>query len=313
MKAIQLQGQAPPNTVLIDIDTPTPGPGTVLVKIRASAIQPSDLLNAKGGFPYTTFPRICGRDYAGTIVSGPRAGEDVYGTSGFTYAFTKDGFHAEYALVAEDALARKPKNLSFVQAACIGVPFTTAKLVLRKANVKSSDTVLVIGAGGSVGSAVVQVATAIGCRVLTAGRNDKMDVNTTKDVELASVSALTNKNGGVDVVIDTVGSPAITKAGIKILAHGGRIAIIAAPGQVDLTFDMKDLYRHEKSIIGCNSLSYDAHTMALDMAELAPDFESGKLLPPREELWTPINLQEALQVYKMDKKGVEKYVIVMDH
>ncbi|SCU84905.1 LAFA_0D12728g1_1 [Lachancea sp. 'fantastica'] len=312
MKAIQLQGQAPPNVFLIETDIPKPGLGTVLVKIRASAIQPSDLLNAKGGFPYTTFPRICGRDYAGTIVSGPRSGENVYGTSGFTYAFTQDGFHAEYALVAENALARKPTNLSFVQAACIGVPFTTAKLIARKTEVKSSDIVLVIGANGSVGSAVVQLTTALGCRVLTAGRNDNMDVNTDKDPELATVSALTDQHG-VDVVIDTVGIPATTTAAIKNMAHGGKIAIIAAPGDVNLTFDMKDLYRHEKSVIGCNSLSYDAQTLALDMAQLTLDFESGKLQPSRDEVWTTVSLEKAVDVYKFGPKARAKFVIVMDH
>lgn len=63
---------------------------------------------------------------------------------------------SEYCLVHEDALAPKPKSLSFAQAACVGVPFTTAALTLRRANTSSSDTVLVLGAAGSVGSAVVQ-------------------------------------------------------------------------------------------------------------------------------------------------------------
>jgi NADPH2:quinone reductase len=129
MKALRLtrQDAALPILSLDTVPKPALTPGHLLVKVHASAIHPSDILNSKGAFPFATFPRVPGRDYAGTVVGGPLewVGKDVYGTSGNSQAFTEDGAQAEFILVPENAVALKPKNISFAQAACIGVPFTT--------------------------------------------------------------------------------------------------------------------------------------------------------------------------------------------
>lgn len=315
MKAVQLtqaETGAPPVLSIINTVIPTPIPGHFLVKVHASAIQPSDLLNSRGGFPYTTFPRIPGRDFAGTIAAGPRSGEEVYGTSGFTHAFTIDGFHAEFCLVREDAVAPKPSNISFAQAACIGVPFTTAALTIRRAAIKPSDIVLVIGAHGSVGFSVVQLARERGCLVLTAARDDKADICTARDPELKALSTLT-QGRGVDVIIDTVGVPVLMEAAIGKLAHGGRMAFIAAPGDLQLVIDLKSFYRQEKSLVGCNSLSYSAEEMAKEMTAMTAEFEKGTLVPPDEKTWTKIGLDQALDAYaKAGLKGAGKYVIVME-
>jgi NADPH:quinone reductase len=158
MKALYLTREdaaKPPALVLLTRPKPTLIPGHLVIKVHASAIHPSDILNLKGSFGITTFPRIPGRDFAGVVVEGPpsRIGEEVYGTSGFTQAFSVDGAHAELILVPEDAVAPKPKNLSFVQAATVGVPFTTAALILSKAGAKKGESVLVLGASGAVGGA----------------------------------------------------------------------------------------------------------------------------------------------------------------
>lgn len=315
MKALQLtqaEARAPPSLSIIHTAIPTPIPGHLLVKVHASAIQPSDVINSRGGFPYTTFPRIPGRDFAGTVAAGPRRGEEVYGTSGFTHAFTIDGFHAEFCLVREDAVAPKPSNISFAQAACIGVPFTTAALTLRKADVKPSDTVVVIGAGGSVGSSVVQLAREKGCLVLTVARDDKADICTTRDPELKTLSTLT-QGRGVDVVIDTVGIPALMEAAIGKLAHGGRMAFIAAPGNSNLVINLKNFYRQEMSLVGCNSLSYSAEEMAKEMTAMSSEFEKGTLVPADEKIWTKIGLDQAVEAYEEARhKGAAKYVIVME-
>src|ERR1700760_2443652 len=86
-----------------DVSKPSPGPGELLVKIRASFVQPADVLNSKGGFLMTTFPRTIGKDFAGTVVEGSDEwkGKDVYGTSGSTFSFTVDGAQAEFAILKE--------------------------------------------------------------------------------------------------------------------------------------------------------------------------------------------------------------------
>ncbi|KAL7784555.1 hypothetical protein V8C37DRAFT_395628 [Trichoderma ceciliae] len=317
MKAIQLlrdtAGEAP-RLIFTQVPKPTVVPHHVLVKVHASAIHPSDVGNALGQFSYTQYPRVVGRDYAGVIEQGPQelVGQEVYGTSGHAYAFTKDGFQAEYCLVHEDEVALKPKNVSFVQAATLGVPFTTAAQMLERAAIAESDTVLVIGANGAVGSAAVQLARNIGARIIKATRYETDDVNTNKDPELKAVDVLT-KGEGVDVILDTVGSPTLTGNALKKLARNGRLAFISAPkvGARDISLDMGNFYRADLSLLGCNSLNTSAKEMARRLSAIKELFESGKLQP--ESKWTPVPIDQATGAYdKLMKRAThEKYVVVM--
>jgi len=317
MQALRLtkEGSSSPTISLTTVPKPTLTPGYLLVKVHASAIHPSDILNYQGRFPYTTFPRIPGRDYAGTVVDGPSSlvGTEVYGTSGVTQAFTLDGAHAEYILVSSAAVAPKPKTLSFVQAATVGVPFTTASLVLRRAACKEGDVVLVLGANGAVGSAVVQLAKSLGAKVLLGTRNEKGDVNTAADPDLSKIDELTGGKG-VDVVVDTVGQPALTKASVSKLGRGGRLAFIAAPraGPTELGVEMVDFYRKEKSLVGCNTLLYSVEEFAEELKALTPKFEDGSLEAAKEGEWSEAKLEDGVQAYeKAAQRGGGKFVIVV--
>ncbi|RDW58041.1 alcohol dehydrogenase-13 [Coleophoma cylindrospora] len=320
MKAIKLVRESPelaPKILLETVAKPELIDNHVLVKVHASAVHPSDVLNALGGFGITKFPRIPGRDFSGVITEGPpdRIGEEVYGTSGSTYAFSQDGFHAEYCLVHEDAVVPKPKSLSFTQAACIGVPFTTAALTLRKAKATPSDTVMVLGASGAVGSAAVQLAKSQCCRVIKVSRSDESDINSAKDPELASAASLT-ENHGVDVVVDTVGQPGLTGNAVKRLAQGGRMAFITAPrtGSTELSIDMLQFYRDEKTLVGCNTLKYSVQELAAQMKAMKQHFDNGHLKGAAEGEWTAVKLENAVGAYEnaINKRSREKYVIVMD-
>jgi NADPH2:quinone reductase len=315
LRLTKIDATSPPILTLTTVPKPTLTPGHLLIKVHASAIHPSDLLNAKGSFPYTTFPRIPGRDYAGTVAEGPShlVGTEVYGTSGFTQAFSIDGAQAEYILVSEDAVAPKPNNLSFVQAATVGVPFTTASLVLKRANAKEGDVVLVLGANGAVGSAVVQLAKSLGAKVLLGTRDEKGDVNTASDPELKKVDELTGGKG-VDVVVDTVGLPALMKAAVAKLGRGGRLAFIAAPrtGATEVGIEMVDFYRKEKSLVGCNTLVYTVEEFAAVLRELGPKFENGSLMAAKAGECHEAKLEDGVQAYeKAGQRGGGKFVIVV--
>lgn len=311
MRALQCQEA---NVLIINtIPKPLPGPGQVLVKILATSVNPSDVLNSVGGFLHTTFPRIPGRDYAGLVVAGSEhlLGSEVFGTSGRSFGFTTDGAHAQYCVVAEEDVARKPSNVSFIQAATIGVPFTTASLMLRRAHVQANEVVLVIGATGNVGSAAVQLAMTKGCTVLTASRGDTTDINLISDPGLRKVMEM-SAGEGVDVVVDTTGDTSLLKAALGVLGQGGRLAIVSAPrtGDTDFTFDLKSLYRKEQSIIGSNSLSYSSSHMAAEMRRLVPLFESDQLQAPAEETLRIVGLDDALPAYEAIKnKERGKFVI----
>src|SRR5271166_3800866 len=99
-----------------------------IVAVRAASINPSDVGNVAGRFPYTTLPRIPGRDYSGIVVAGPEdwLGAEVWGTG--DAGFGRDGSHAENILVPVASLRRKPTTLSHEQAASIGVTFAAAWL-----------------------------------------------------------------------------------------------------------------------------------------------------------------------------------------
>ena len=303
---------------LTTLPRPTPtSPGQVLVQIKASAINPSDGLNAKGGFPLTTFPRIPGRDFAGVVVgpsSSPWLDKPVFGTSGNTFSISSDGAHAEYAVVEEGALAAKPANLTFAQAASLGVPYSTALVAVRKARVGKGDVVLVLGATGAVGRAAVDLVTEIGARVLTAARRDNADVDLRKDPELKTAKELTGGKGP-DVVVDTIGNVELLGAALGVLAQSGRLSFISVglSQGVDPTafkVNLKKLYGMNQEILGCSGLAYGAVEQGGWLRELVPKFESGGLKGIAEQELTKVSIDDAVKAYEeVGKRSGKKYVI----
>jgi len=99
---------------LAEVPTPTPAAGDVLVQVKAAGLNPSDVKNVLGRFPYTTVPRIPGRDFAGVVVQGPSEliGQAVWGT-GKDLGFYRDGSHAQYLTLPASGVALKPEALSF--------------------------------------------------------------------------------------------------------------------------------------------------------------------------------------------------------
>ncbi|RDL36317.1 GroES-like protein [Venustampulla echinocandica] len=280
---------APHITLTTKHPLPMRQPGHVLVRIHASAIHPSDLLNALGGFGHNVFPRVPGHGVA------------VFGTSGSTHTFTVDGFQADYAVVPERAVVPKPDSLSHVQAATLGVPFTTAALVVRRSEVKAGDTVLVIGAHGNVGRCVCVLLEEMGCKILRAVLGQGADIDTSADPELKSVSRLAPT--GVNAVIDTVGSPSLSSAAIEVaLGHAGRLVFIAAPrargsSVAHLCTNMLDFYRAEKSLVGVNTVSHSSEQMAGLLRELEPLFESGRWKYAVSGEWEEVCIENAAEAY----------------
>lgn len=314
MKALRAtkEGSSAPTLSIEEVPLPKPGPNELLIKIHAVAVQPADILNSKGGFSHTTFPRTLGRDFAGTAVEGPPAWKDkaIFGTSGDSFSFTVDGATAEYAVVPVGGVAEKPSNLSFAQAASLGTPLTTADLTLQRANVTKDDTVMVLGATGAVGSFVMQIGKAKGCKTISVGRHGT-DVNSTTDPTLQTAKDLTDGKGP-DVVVDTVGDFSLTKAAFDLLAFNGRMSFITAPrggASTELGVDTLSLYRRQVSLVGCNSAGLSQEAMGSALKELGQYLESGALEAPEEKSLGIIGLDQAIEAY--DGK-VKKAVIVFN-
>jgi NADPH2:quinone reductase len=260
----------------------------VLIEVKASAVNPSDIKAATGLMPYAVFPRTSGRDYAGIVIDGPAGmiGREVFGSSG-DLGIRRDGTHATHLAVEAEAIVEKPRNLSWAEAAGIGVPFVTAIEGFRRAGMpKSGETVLVMGVNGKVGQAAVQIASWRGARVIgVVRRSEPYEGHANASVEVIDSSAtdvatrvreLTDGKGA-DVVFNTVGDPYF-QAAHKSLALRGRQILIAAIDRI-VQFNILEFYRGQHSYVGIDTLGLSSITTGAVLRELGPGFLSGHLKP----------------------------------
>ena len=301
----------------VDVATPVPAAGEVLVQVKAAGLNPSDVKNVLGRFPYTTLPRIPGRDFAGVVVEGPQAlvGQEVWGT-GRDLGFFADGSHAEYLTVSAKGVAHKPSHLSFAQAASLGVPYTTAWDALARSGVTQGTRLLVIGANGAVGSAALALAKILGAEVLGAVRKaDQVNVLKAQGfdaITLGQPEALGAQvnavfKGGADVIFDTTGF--WLPASVAGLAPFGRIAIIAAPVDGHVQLPALALYRKGGSVVGINSLLYTCEQCAVMLEQFGGFFDKGLLPLPTGLREVP--LAEGLQSYEEVNNGSADKIIFL--
>jgi NADPH:quinone reductase-like Zn-dependent oxidoreductase len=260
----------------------------LLIEIKAAAVNPSDVKAATGLMPYAVFARTPGRDYAGVVIDGPAGsiGREVFGSSG-NLGIRRDGTHATHLAVEADAVVEKPGNLSWEEAAGIGVPFVTAIEGFRRAGMPTkADTVLVMGVNGKVGQAAVQIASWNGARVIGVVRkNEPYAGHTNSPVEVIDASAadvatrvreLTGGKGA-DIVFNTVGNPYF-QAAHKSLALRGRQILIAAINPV-VPFNILEFYRGQHSYVGIDTLGLSSTATGAVLRELVSGFASGQLKP----------------------------------
>ena len=295
----------------------------VIVAVKAARLNKNDLSNVMGRLPYTTVPRTPGRDYAGVISHGPETliGQEVWGT-GNENGFIQDGSHAEFIKIHVNAVAIKPKCLSFAQAANCGTPYMTAWAAIEGFQIKPNTTLLVIGAGGAVGNAAIEIAKKRGVRIIAAVKSPSQMI----DLEQQGLTCLLLEKvpsevgilkkilqekitTPVDYIFDTTGfwiAPSVAAIG-----PFGRIAVIVAPGNGEVALSIRDLYRKGASLLGVNSLLYNAEQSAVVLTQLAKDFDQQHIFPPKDI--TTHAFSDAIQVYQQLSQGLSgKHVFVMD-
>jgi NADPH:quinone reductase len=300
MKALRFAEFGPPSVLRIEeVAIPQPAEGEALIRVKAAAINPSDVGNVAGRFKATTLPRTPGRDFAGIVVKGKQhEGEEVWGSSS-SLGIVQDGSHAEYVVAPIEALSIKPKSLSMAQAAAIGVPFITAwASVVSAAQIQPGETILIVGAAGAVGQAATQIANWKKARVIGAGITSgpipgaESVVNTTIGDLRERVFELT-AGKGVDVVFDTVGGPMFEPA-LRSLAFRGRHVVISSAGEPRVSFNLVDFYHHSARLIGVDSFGLTPQDVAQISAELRPGFETEALSPPQIET---VPFEKAVDAY----------------
>jgi NADPH:quinone reductase-like Zn-dependent oxidoreductase len=318
MRAIRFETFGDPSVLQVtELPAPPTGDGTALVRVIAASINPSDVKNVAGAMSQTTLPRIPGRDYAGVVEAGPPEwlGAEVWGSGGDT-GFTRDGTHAELIAVPVASLRRKPGALSFEQAASVGVNYIAALCSIEVAGLQANETVLLIGGGGGVGSAAVQIARRLGARVIGAERGaprpdapinaiaEKLIVGA-QDLP-AEVRAATGGKGA-DVVLDLVGGVMFASA-VNCLALRGRLVEISATGQREVSFNIADFYHNESRLFGVDTLKRDLTASAEVLDALTPGFVAGdyRAAPIAETL----GLAEAQGAYRKVAAGAAGRIVL---
>lgn len=245
MRALQVRELLPDHAgaSLVDLPVPVPRAGEVRVRVRAAAVNFPDLLMTGGGYQLKPdLPFVSGLEFAGEIdalgegVTGWMAGDAVIGGNRF-------GAMAEHCIVPARALRRKPERLSWDEAAAYGVAYLTAHVALvRCARMEPGEWVLVHGAAGGVGLAAVDLAKAMGARVIAAASSA---VKREAIAELYAPDALiTAEPGfrdavkgltaerGADVIFDPVGGDVFDES-TRCIAFGGRLLVIGfASGRI---------------------------------------------------------------------------------
>lgn len=214
------------------------GPGQVLVRIKASGVNPLDIKIAAGKAEHARMPvnSILGIDIAGVIeaagagVTGFKPGDEVYGMTGGVGGV--QGSLAEYAAVDADLLAIKPKNISMREAAALPLVFITAwEGLVDRAHVGADTKVLVHGGAGGVGHMVVQIARAFGAQVFATGSAEQKESIESHgaafiDYRAAGVEEYVRQytaGEGFDIVYDTVGGATLDASFRAVRLYGGHV------------------------------------------------------------------------------------------
>ena len=227
---------------LTAVDTPVPAADEVLVRVRATSVNPYDWHHMRGeprvarlmpGTLGLRAPklRILGGDMAGQVEA---VGEDVteFRPGDDVFALLEQGGFAEYVSVPERLLARKPANLSYEQAAAVPMAATTALLGLRDvARIEPGQKVLVNGASGGVGTFAVQIARALGARADAVCSLPNADlarsIGADEVIDYTSQD-FTRSGRRYDVLLDIAGSRPVF-ACRRVLAPRGTLVLIGGP------------------------------------------------------------------------------------
>ena len=242
MKAIYLAKKGGAESLIAgEILRPSPQPRQVLVKVHATAIMPTEVqwtptFQTLSGRP-RPFPIVLGHEFSGVIadigpdLSGFQAGEEVFGLNDW---FT-NGAQAEYCVVDESGLARKPKSLNHTEAAVVPISALTAwQGLFEKGNLQRGQRVLIHGAAGGVGMFAVQLARWRGARVIATASSGNLDFVRALGADQVIDYRKTRFEDvicDVEVVFDPVGGETLDRSW-KVLKPRGRVVTVAtASGQ----------------------------------------------------------------------------------
>ncbi|TCJ96656.1 zinc-binding dehydrogenase [Nocardia alba] len=250
--------------VVHEVDLPQPEPGWTSVRVVATSLNMHDLWTLRGvGHPADRLPIVLGCDAAGYDSDGnpvivhpviadadAGGGDETLDPGRALMSERYDGTFAEYVSVPRRNLVPKPDWLSFDEAACLPVAWTTAyRMLFTKAEIRPGDRVLVQGAGGGVASAAIKLAAAAGAVVYATSRSADKRAAALAWGAHAAVPTGERLPERVDVVIETVGA-ATWEHSLKSLRPGGAIVVAGATSGGDPSASLNRIFYLQQRILG---------------------------------------------------------------
>lgn len=289
MKAVEIQGFGAPDVLKI-ASRPVPNPvsGEVLVRVVAAGVNRPDLLQRMGKYPPPPgVSDIPGLEIAGEIVESHHPD---WGVGDRVCALLAGGGYAEYAVVPGGQCLPVPHGLNMVQAAALPeTAFTVWNNVFVRGHLKAGETLLIHGGSSGIGTTAIQMAKALGARVvITAGNDDKCAACIKLGADIAinyktqDFVAEIAKSGGVDVILDMVGGDYVPH-NLDCLKLDGRHVSIASLNGAKAEIDIRTIM--QKRIIMTGSTlrprsveekSALAHGLRTN---IWPLIEAGKITP----------------------------------
>jgi NADPH:quinone reductase-like Zn-dependent oxidoreductase len=323
-----------------DIPVPHPDPREVLIRVAAAGVNNTDINTRTGWYSKKDkasedaswsglslhFPRIQGADVCGRIFAvGEEVDEDRIGDrvivepciweangrdlkTPWYFGSECDGGFAEYTVVASRHAHRIESELSDIELASFPCSYSTAENLLTRSKVGPGDRVLVTGASGGVGSAVVQLARARGAIVTAvtgpAKSADVLELGATRAI--AREDSLIDMLGrdSIDTVVDLVAGPKWPEF-LDVLRPGGRYAVAGAIGGPFVELDLRTLYLKDLSFFGCTVLEPEV------FSNLIEHIEAGRISPLVAATY-PLDQIVGAQTAFMTKNHFGKIVLTID-
>jgi len=322
VKAVLFRKHGGPEVLeYMDFPTPEPKPGEALIRLRAAALNRMDVM-ARNGWAglKLELPHINGADGAGEVVAlnpplpegdreAPRRGGRVRvgdhivinanlgcGTCEFCLdgkdnlcrewhllGETVRGTYAEYVSVPIKQLYKLPNGFDFHRAAAAALVYQTAwHSLVRRGNVQRGETVLIVGAGGGVNTASVQIAKYLGAQVIVVGSDVKklglaesigadILIDRSKEEDWSKAVFLATNKRGADAVVDNVGTTFMMS--LRTLRKGGRLLTVGNSGAPKFEIDNRYLFAKHLSILGSTMSTLDEFNEVMELVVM------GKLKP----------------------------------
>ena len=339
MRAVHVTRHGGPEVLeLVDLPVPEPGPGEARVRVAAISVNHLDLW-VRRGMPGVEIPmpHVPGCDGTGTVdalgpgVEGLELGAPVVLEPGFTlregpeteagldhlapdYGIRGEhapGFAAEYVCLPTRYLTPIPATLDLAEAAALPLVFLTAwGMLVTRAEARPTENVLVIGAASGVGSAAIQLARSLGCRVAaTAGTEAKRELGRSLGAEEVfdhrdpqwGRAAKAFAPGGFDVVVEHVG-PATWDSSMRLLARRGRLVTCGGTTGPKVSVTLPHLFMKNQSVLGSTMGPRSA------LPEILSGVERGELRPALDRSLPIESVQIAHQLLE-DREVIGKLVL----